>query len=356
MRYLFSVSTLLFLLSSALLLCGCSQPASRSLVNVSYDPTREFYKAYNAQFVAEWEKTHQEKIVVKQSHGGSGAQARSVANGQEADVVTLALGHDVNLLIAPKLLAPDWQTRLPHNSAPYTSTIVFMVRSGNPKKIGDWEDLLQDGIEIITPNPKTSGGARWNYLAAWGAILQRELGGDWSKLNNPEAQEEVAAAQTKAREFVAAIFKKVKTMDTGARESTNRFVQNRQGDVFLAWENEALLAQQMRSKDGLEIVVPNCSILCEPPVAVVDAVVERRGTRDLAEAYLEGLYADEGQELIVKYHYRPSNEEILAKHPDAFPVVQRFSIAEVFGGWSRAQKEHFDADGIFDQMTMENVK
>ncbi|MGL4942035.1 MAG: sulfate ABC transporter substrate-binding protein [Thermoguttaceae bacterium] len=335
-------------------LLGC-QPKERVMVNVSYDPTRELYRAYNKLFEAKWKSQTGESVTVKQSHGGSGAQARSVLGGQDADVVTLALAFDIDILASrAQLLPADWQKRLPHNSCPYNSTIVLMVRKGNPKEIKDWNDLLRDDIEIVTPNPKTSGGARWNYLAAWGYVLRRELG-DLAKLNDPAAAEEVAAAQAKAREFVTKLFSKVKSMDTGARESTNRFVQQKQGDVFLAWENEALLSQQMRPGEGLEIIVPSCSIRCEPPVAVVDTVVERRDTKGLAEAYLQGLYEPDSQDVIARYYYRPIDEAVLAKYRERFPDLALFSIDEAFGGWTKAQREHFDADGVFDQIQLVNA-
>jgi sulfate/thiosulfate-binding protein len=349
-------------LAVALSLAGCSgdsggtggsggKSGGVTLLNVSYDPTREFYAEVNQAFTDHWKKESGQQVTVEQSHGGSGKQARAVIDGLEADVVTLALAYDIDIIADKgKLLAEDWQKRLPENSAPYTSTIVFLVRKGNPKNIKSWDDLVKDGVEIITPNPKTSGGARWNYLAAWGYVLQKELG-DLNKLNDPSAKAEVDAAQAKAREFVKQVFGRVPVLDSGARGATNTFVQREIGDVLLAWENEALLAVKELGPDKVEVVVPSVSILAEPPVAVVDSVVDRRGTREVAEAYLKFLYTKPGQELAAKHYYRPAlKSEVSPEALAAFPEVNLFTIDEVFGGWRKAQKEHFDDGGVFDQI------
>lgn len=326
--------------------------ASRSLLNVSYDPTRELYKEFNAAFRAHWLAETGEDIEIRMSHGGAAKQARSVIDGLEADVVTLALSYDIDAIAEQSGLIPaEWQSRLPNASSPYTSTIVFLVRKGNPKGIRDWGDLLAPGVEIITPNPKTSGGARWNYLAAWGYALRRELG-DLSRVGDPSQAEAVASAQAAARTFVTELFRRVPVLDTGARGSTTTFVQRGIGDVLLAWENEAFLAVEELGPDALEIVVPSVSILAQPPVTVVDGVVDKRGTRDVAEAYLRFLYEPEGQRLAAKHFYRPIHPE----HADAsdmarFPEVALFTIDEVFGGWQRAQAEHFKDGGVFDQIT-----
>ncbi|MBX3363131.1 MAG: sulfate ABC transporter substrate-binding protein [Phycisphaeraceae bacterium] len=324
---------------------------SRTILNVSYDPTRELYKEFNETFKKHWRETTGENLNIRMSHGGAGKQARSVIDGLEADVVTLALAYDIDAIgeIAG-LVAENWQSRLPNDSSPYTSTIVFLVRKGNPKNIKDWDDLVRPGIEIITPNPKTSGGARWNYLAAWGYALKKELG-DLSKLKDHAYASEVAEAQQKAQQFVATILKKVPVLDTGARGSTTTFVQRGIGDVFLSWENEAFLAVQELGPDKFEIVVPSISILAQPPVTVVDKVVDRRGTRDVAEAYLKHLYSPAGQRLAAKHFYRPAEP----RHADAvdlkrFPKVDLFTIDEVFGSWAEAQKIHFDDGGTFDRV------
>ena len=349
MTKLFHWTVLLFGIS---LFVGCGGDSGRSITNVSYDPTRELYAEYNDLFVKHWDSIKQEKITITQSHGGSGAQAQDVINGKEADVVTLALSFDIDLIATkPKieLLLKDWQTRLDHNSCPYTSTIVFMVRKGNPKGIKDWPDLLKDGVEIITPNPKTSGGARWNYLAAWGYVLKTELG-DLKVIHDPDKVEVVKAAHTKAREFVRRMFKNTTTLDTGARNSTQRFVGG-QGDVLLAWENEALYFQKMEPAKGFEIVIPPITILAEPPVAVVDTIVDKRGTRDIAEEYLRFLYEPDAQDIIARNFYRPSHPDVKAKYTEVFQPVETFTIEEVFGSWAEVQQEHFNADGIFDQIT-----
>jgi sulfate transport system substrate-binding protein len=304
-----------------------------TLLNVSYDPTRELYQAVNSSFVAYWKQKAGKTVAINQSHGGSGKQARAVIDGLEADVLTLALAYDIDAVQQSGLIAPGWQKRLPQNSAPYTSTVAFVVRKGNPKAIKDWGDLLKPDVQIITPNPKTSGGARWNYLAAWGYALRQPGGGD-----------------TKARAFVADIFKRVPVLDSGARGSTTTFVQRGIGDVFLSWENEAMLAVNELGKDKLEIVYPSVSILAEPPVTVVDKVVDKKGTRAVAQAYLEYLYTPEGQEIVAKHFYRPRLESIAAKHATRFPKIKLFTIDEVFGGWTKAQKTHFADGGVFDQI------
>ena len=320
------------------------------LLNVSYDPTREFYKEFNGEFIKYWEKKTGDKVVLTQSHGGAGKQARAVIDGLKADVVTLALAYDIDA-IAEKtgLLPANWQTRLPNNSSPYTSTIVFLVRKGNPKKIRDWDDIVKPGIEVITPNPKTSGGARWNHLAAWGYVLKKELG-DLSNLKNidPAKRE---AAEKKAYEFLVKLYKNVPVLDAGARGATNTFVQRGIGDVLLAWENEAFLSINELGPDKFEIVVPSVSILAEPPVTVVDKNAEAKGVGDVAVEYLKYLYSPVGQRCAAKHYYRPVHSE----HADPvdvkrFPDVYRFSVDEVFGGWKKAQKNHFDDNGIFDRI------
>jgi len=308
-------------------------PAQAQLLNVSYDPTREFYAAYNKQFAAWWQAEKGQTVTVRASHGGSGSQARAVIDGLDADIVTLALAYDIDAIAAKGLIKPDWLQRLPDNSAPYTSTIVFLVRKGNPKAIADWDDLVKPGVKVITPNPKTSGGARWNYLAAWGYALR--------KFGNDDA---------KAQSFVAALFKNVPILDSGARGSTITFAQRRQGDVLLAWENEAYLAVEEIGRDKVEMVVPSISILAEPSVSVVDAVVDRKGSRDLATAYLTHLYSPEAQELAAKHHYRPRAPEVAAKHADRFAKIELFTIDAVFGGWKAAQARHFADGGVFDQI------
>lgn len=304
------------------------------LLNVSYDPTRELYTEFNKAFAAQWKAKTGDTIVVKQSHGGSGKQARSVIDGLQADVVTLALAEDVNALYErAKLIPAEWQKRLPKNSAPYTSTIVFLVRAGNPQKIKDWGDLVRPGVSVITPNPKTSGGARWNYLAAW-EYARRQPGGD----------------DAKAKEFVAALFKNVPVLDSGARGSTTTFVQRGVGDVLLAWENEAFLALKEFGKDKFEIVVPSISILAEPSVSLVDKVAKKKGTELVAKAYLDYLYSDAGQDIAGRNFYRPTSDVAAAKYATTFPKLQLFTIDAAFGGWSKATKAHFDDNGSFDQI------
>jgi sulfate transport system substrate-binding protein len=316
------------------LLAATAAQADTTLLNVSYDPTRELYADFNAAFAKHWKATTGETVSIKQSHGGSGKQARSVIDGLEADVVTLALAYDIDALAEKaKLIPRDWQKRLPHNSSPYTSTIVFLVRKGNPKQIRDWDDLVKPGVAVVTPNPKTSGGARWNYLAAWGYALK--------KYGNDEA---------KAREFITKLYKNVAVLDSGARGATISFTERGIGDVFISWENEAFLAVKELGPEKFQIVVPPISILAEPPVTVVDKVVDKRGTRQLAEAYLQYLYSDEGQDLAGKHYYRPRDAKAAAKYAKAFPKVKLFTIDEVFGGWQQAQKKHFADGGVFDQI------
>lgn len=340
---------LLTLVGLVLLLTGCAPPVE--ILNVSYDPTREFYKEFNEAFAKHWSETTGEKVSIRQSHGGSGKQARSVIDGLEAAVVTLALAYDIDALAEKGNLIPtNWQERLPHHSAPYTSTIVFLVRKGNPKQIKDWDDLVKADIKVITANPKTSGAARWGYLAAWGFALKRELG-DLSKLSDPKQSAAVGKAQAIARDFVAELFKHVPVLDSGARGSTMTFVQREIGDVLLAWENEAFLAVNELGPDKLDIVVPSVSILAEPPVTVVDKVVDKYGTRKVAEAYLQYLYSPEGQRLAAKHYYRPRIEDsVPAEDLKRFPTVELFTIDAVFGGWRKAQPEHFADGGVFDQI------
>jgi len=310
-----------------------SVAGGQTLLNVSYDPTRELYVAINAAFIKQWQAKTGKTVQIRQSHGGSGAQARAVSDGLEADVVTLALAYDIDAVQKAGLISdPGWQKRLPQNSAPYTSTIVFLVRKGNPKGIKDWSDLVKPGIRVITPNPKTSGGARWNYLAAW-EYGKRSGGG----------------TDAKGREFVAQLFKNVPVLDSGARGATTTFVQRGIGDVLLAWENEAYLAVG-EGRGQVEIVVPSLSILAEPPVAVVDKVVDKKGTRAAAEAYLQFLYSPEGQEIAARHHYRPRDATVAAKFAGTFAQVKLFTIDEAFGGWQNAQKAHFADGGTFDQI------
>ena len=327
--------------ASALLLAGALPVAAQgkpvTLLNVSYDPTRELYQEINAAFAKQWKAKSGQDVTVNQSHGGSGRQARAVVDGLEADVVTLALAFDVDALVSPgKLIPANWATRLPDNSTPYTSTIVFLVRKGNPKKIKDWNDLARPGVAVITPNPKTSGGARWNYLAAWAYGLK--------VYGNDEA---------KTKDLLKKIFKNVPVLDTGARGSTTTFVQRGIGDVFISWENEALLAKKKLGKDQFEIVVPSLSILAEPPVSIVDKVVDRRGTRAVADAYLTFLWTPEAQAIAAKNYYRPRLEAELAKHAATFPKLELVDI-QTFGGWPAAQRKHFADNGVFDQIVKEN--
>jgi sulfate transport system substrate-binding protein len=322
----------LALFAAALLWAGSAYAADVTLLNVSYDPTRELYVDFNKAFATAYQKETGKSIEIKQSHGGSGSQARSVIDGLKADVVTLALAYDIDAIAAKGLLATDWQKRLQRNSSPYTSTIVFLVRTGNPKGIKDWDDLVKPGVSVITPNPKTSGGARWNYLAAWGYALKKY------------------GSEDKAKQFVGDIFKNVPVLDTGARGSTVTFVERGVGDVLLAWENEAYLALKEFGKDKFQIVVPSVSILAEPPVAVVDKVVDRKGTRAAAEAYLKYWYTKEAQEIAGRNFYRPTDPEVAKKYAGSFAKVDLFTIDDVFGGWTKAQKTHFTDGGVFDQI------
>jgi sulfate transport system substrate-binding protein len=317
---------------AALIWAGSAYAADVSLLNVSYDPTRELYADFNKAFATAYQKETGKSVEIKQSHGGSGSQARAVIDGLKADIVTLALAYDIDAIAGKGLLPKDWQQRLPLNASPYTSTIVFLVRKGNPKGIKDWDDLTKSGVSVITPNPKTSGGARWNYLAAWGYALKKYGSAD------------------KAKQFVGDIYKNVPVLDTGARGSTVTFVERGVGDVLLAWENEAFLARREFGKDKFEIVSPPRSILAEPPIAVVDAVADKKGTRAVAEAYLRYWYSKEGQEIAARNSYRPRDPEIAREYETSFAKVELFTIDEVFGGWTRAQKEHFGEGGVFDQI------
>jgi sulfate/thiosulfate transport system substrate-binding protein len=338
------------LLSSFVLLAGCSSSSSTTeqsekheqeekakepveLLNVSYDPTRELYEEYNKEFAAHWKEETGQTVTIKQSHGGSGSQARSVIDGLEADVVTLALAGDIDAIADQKLLSDDWIKDFDSNSTPYTSTMVFLVRKGNPKGIKDWDDLVKNDVSVITPNPKTSGGARWNYLAAYGYALQQ---------NNNDDE--------KAKEFVKKLYKNVEVLDSGARGSTTTFVEKGIGDVLIAWENEALLSLKELGEDKFEIVAPSVSILAEPPVAIVDSVVDKKGTREVAKAYLEYLYTEKGKEIAAQNFYRPRDEKIAAKYASQFPDVKLFTIDEVFGGWDKAQEIHFSDGGVFDSI------
>lgn len=316
-----------------LVAAGTAHAAESSLLNVSYDPTRELYQDFNKAFAAQWKSKSGEELKIKQSHGGSGKQARAVIDGLQADVVTLALAYDIDEIASRGLIAKDWQKRLPNNSSPYTSTIVFLVRKGNPKKIIDWNDIARPGISVITPNPKTSGGARWNHLAAWGYALKQPGGTEKS-----------------AQEFLAKVYKNVPVLDSGARGSTTTFIERGIGDVLLTWENEALLAIKELGPDKVEIVAPSLSILAEPPIAVVDKVVDRRGTRKQAEAYLQYLYTEEGQEIAAQNYYRPTNEKISKKYASQYPKVKLITVEEIAGNWTKAQKTHFADGGIFDQI------
>lgn len=310
---------------------------SKKLLNVSYDPTRELYEDYNKAFTAFWKASTKEDVTISQSHGGSGKQGRAVIDGLDADVVTLALAYDIDAISErAQLLPKNWQTLLPNNSTPYTSTIVFLVRKGNPKGIKDWDDLIKPGISVITPNPKTSGGARWNYLAAWGYALQHN-GND----------------SAKAREFVSRLYHNVSVLDAGARGTTTTFVQRGIGDVAISWENEAMLAVKQMGGNKVEVVTPSVSILAEPPVAVVDRVASKHGNSKLAKAYLDYLYSDEGQDIVARNFYRPQSEKAKAKYAAQFPKIKLFTIKDVFGGWAKAQKTHFADKGVYDQISQE---
>jgi sulfate transport system substrate-binding protein len=317
---------------AGVLIAGAAHAADNTLLNVSYDPTRELYVDFNKAFAAAYQKETGKTVEIKQSHGGSGSQSRAVRDGLQADVVTLALAYDIDAIASKGILKTDWQKSLPQNSSPYTSTIVFLVRKGNPKGIKDWDDLIKPGVSVITPNPKTSGGARWNYLAAWGYALKKY------------------GSEDKTRDFVGKLYKNVPVLDTGARGSTVTFVERGVGDVLLAWENEAHLAIKEFGKDKFEIVVPSVSILAEPPVAVVDSVVDKKGTRAVAEAYLKYWYKPESQEIAARNFYRPRDPEVAKKYAANFAKVDLFTIDDVFGGWTKAQKEHFADGGVFDQI------
>ena len=322
------------LLALGLCFLGAASAKDVTLLNVSYDPTRELYADFNKAFAAYWKGKTGDVVTVRQSHGGSGKQGRSVIDGLEADVVTLALAYDIDEIQQKSgVIAADWQKRLPNNSSPYTSTIVFLVRKGNPKGIKDWSDLVKPGVAVVTPNPKTSGGARWNYLAAWGYAL---------RTNGNDAK--------KAQEFIAALYRNVPVLDSGARASLLTFTERGIGDVFISWENEAYLAAQELGPEKFQIVVPSVSILAEPPVAVVDRTVDRKGTRDVATAYLQYLYSTEGQEIAARHHYRPVDSKIAAKVEKQFSKLNLFTVDEIFGGWASAQKTHFADGGTFDQI------
>ncbi len=321
-------------LSALVLAAGFAAKAhAQELLNVSYDPTRELYQEFNAAFAKQYQAKTGKAVTIQQSHGGAAKQARAVIDGLEADVLTLALAYDIDAVAEAGLVAKDWQKRLPSNSAPYTSTIVFLVRKGNPKGVKDWSDLVKPGIQVITPNPKTSGGARWNYLAAWAYALKQPGG-----------------SEAKAKEFVTALFRNVPVLDSGARGSTVTFVQRGIGDVLLAWENEAFLSIKELGPDKVDVVVPSLSILAEPPVTIVDKVVDRKGTRAVAQAYLEYLYSPEGQEIAARNYYRPRLEAVAKRYAATFPKVNLVTIDELFGGWQQAQKAHFADGGVFDQI------
>jgi sulfate transport system substrate-binding protein len=337
LNYLFKMSALPLLITISLLSCGGKEKSAKTevtLLNVSYDPTREFYQEFNAEFAKYWKEKTGLNVTIRQSHGGAGKQARSVIDGLEADVVTLALAYDIDAMHQKAGLIPaDWQQRLPDNSAPYTSTIVFLVRAGNPKGLKDWDDLVKPNVAVITPNPKTSGGARWNFLAAW-AFAQEKYGGD-----------------TAAKEFVTKLYKNVPVLDSGARGSTTTFVERGIGDVLLAWENEAFLVTTKLGQGPFEIVVPSVSILAEPPVTVIDKVAEKHGTREAAQAYLEYLYSPVGQRLAAKHYYRPRKTEYAsAEDLSRFPEVKHITVDEFFGGWQKAQQKFFNDGGVFDQI------
>ncbi len=334
--------------------CGSGDPdGSVTIMNVSYDPTRELFREYNEVFAAHWLETTGQRVNIEQSHGGSGSQARAVIDGLEADVVTLALAADIDAIAREAgIVREDWQGTLPLDNAPYSSTLALLVREGNPKNIRSWEDLARPDVEVITPNPKTSGVARWNYLALWGYALERELGLDFAaKLNDPAHAAEVAAAQRSAQEFVARVYGNVPVLDSGARGATNTFIQRRIGDVLINWENEILLGGEELDAANVQIVVPEVSILAQPTVALVDRVVDRRGTREVATAYLEYLYSEEAQDIAGRNYYRPgASEAAKAKYQHQFPDIRLFTIDEAFGGWAGANAAHFADGGTFDQI------
>jgi sulfate transport system substrate-binding protein len=327
-------AAILFVLILAIGSSALGQKGSVTLLNVSYDPTRELYQDYNAAFARYWKIKTGQTVNIQQSHGGSSKQARAVIDGLEADVVTLALAYDTDAIAEMANLLPrNWQGRLPNNSSPYTSTIIFLVRKGNPKSIKDWEDLARPGVSVITPNPKTSGGARWNYLAAWGYALKKN-GGD----------------EGKARDFISRLYKNVPVLDSGARGATTTFVERGIGDVLITWENEVLLGSRDLGQDKFQVVVPSMSILCEPTVSLVDKVVDKKGTRTVAQAYLEYLYAPEGQEIVARHYYRPRLAAVAAKYASQFPKVQMFTLADIAGDWQKANQKHFADGGLFDQL------
>ncbi|WP_254509381.1 sulfate ABC transporter substrate-binding protein [Anatilimnocola floriformis] len=326
-------------------------PAAVTILNASYDPTREFYSEFNQTFADDWKQKSGQEVTVNQSHAGSGKQARSVIDGLEADVVTLSVGYDLNAMSRKGLMSEDWQARLPNNSCPYTSTIVFLVRKGNPKGLRDWSDLTKPGVELVTPNPKTGGASRWCYLAAWGFALHRELG-DWKALQDPARAAEVKQADEKARQFVGDLYRRVVVLDSGSRGSAQTF-KNGIGDALLTWENEAFLMLKQPGAE-YEMIAPSISILAEPAVAVVDKVVDKRKTREIAQAYLEYLYSAPGQQLVAKHFYRPAFPELIeGEQNKQFAPIKFFSIAEVFGGWDTAQALHFDDGGVYDQIYAE---
>ncbi len=329
---------------------GAPAPSEVKLLNVSYDPTRELYVDVNAAFAKSWKEKKGQTVTISQSHGGSGKQARAVIDGLDADVVTLALAYDVDAIAEKSKLLPDaWQKRLPHNSAPYTSTIAFLVRKGNPKQIKNWDDLVKPGVAVIMPNPKTSGSARWNYLAAWGFALKRELG-DLGRVRDPAQADATKAAEAKAEAFVAALYKNVPVLDSGARGSTSTFVSRNIGDVLVNWENEILLGAKELGRDKYEVVVPPISILAEPTVSVVDKNAEKHGTAEIAKSYLEFLYTDEAQELGVRHYFRPTSKAVADKYADTFPRLELFALEQLAPDWKTAQKRHFDDGGVFDKI------
>jgi len=340
---------------ASLALAGVTTAQTVEILNVSYDPTREFYREFNEAFAKHWKEKTGQDVRINQSHGGSGSQSRSVIDGLEADVVSLALAADVDAISKRAGLLPaNWQERLPNESAPYTSTLVFLVRKGNPKNITSWEDLIRDDVQVITPNPKTSGAARWNYLAIYGYVIQRELGPEYAEKLKNEKDPEVIAAHNAARAFLTKVYKNVPVLDRGARAATNTFIQRRIGDVLINWENEILLGQNDLDAKGVEGVIPESSILAQPVVALVDKNVDKHGTREVAQAYLEYLYSPVGQDLAGKNYYRPTDPDAAAKYAHQFPKVNLFRLSEIFGSWAEAQSVHFDDGGEFDKIYQPN--